>query len=216
MPNQFVVPYIREEALAAMRRNLRDRLQDAAIPVPMGHASEAVAAALGDATHAALLARTIGKHVYDAPFEPGTLLARLATLTGRSVGELVGPVARFLAWARLTGALEGPEQPRAPGAEALPPIDFRTRDRMIAVSKSGYLARHPGNQVVFNAQLCTPSAGRVWWGDLDVTRDAPALQILADELGEPLHVVTERAAAGNPARPDTSRPAATFSPRRTA
>ncbi len=63
--------------------------------------------------------------------------------------------------------------------------------RMISGSKSGYDRDHPGNVVVFNANLCTRSSGKVWFGDLDVTRDKEKLIRLSLELGEPVYVLRE-------------------------
>ena len=62
--------------------------------------------------------------------------------------------------------------------------------RMIAGSKSGYWSRHPNNDVMFNANIFTPS-GIYWNGDLDITIDCVALQELCDGVGEEMIIVTE-------------------------
>lgn len=54
--------------------------------------------------------------------------------------------------------------------------------RMISGSKSGYMSRYPTHDVVFNANLCTRSAGKVWFGDLDLTVDESNLLELRKEL----------------------------------
>ena len=63
--------------------------------------------------------------------------------------------------------------------------------RMISASKSGYCERYPDNLVVFNANVVTEKADKVWYGDLDVTRDFEKLKDVANELNEDLYVVRE-------------------------
>lgn len=63
--------------------------------------------------------------------------------------------------------------------------------RMISGSKSGYRGRYPKNDVVFNANIFTPSNGRVWYGDLDITLDNKVLQSICNEIGEEMIVVSE-------------------------
>ena len=63
--------------------------------------------------------------------------------------------------------------------------------RLISLSKSGYRERHPGHFVVFNGNVCM-EAGKIWWGDLDLTLDEGKLVDLAARLGETLYIVYER------------------------
>lgn len=63
--------------------------------------------------------------------------------------------------------------------------------RMISGSKSDYDRAHPGNVVVFNANVCTRSHGKIWYGDLDVTKDEAMLKALAGALGEDVFVLRE-------------------------
>lgn len=63
--------------------------------------------------------------------------------------------------------------------------------RMISGSKSGYIQRNPNNLVVFNANLCTKEQGKIWYGDLDITKDEKALSVLAGLLGETVYVLRE-------------------------
>jgi len=63
--------------------------------------------------------------------------------------------------------------------------------RMISASKSAYDRAHPKNVVVFNANVCTRSHGKIWFGDLDVTKDEQTLQKLAAALGEDVFVLRE-------------------------
>jgi hypothetical protein len=63
--------------------------------------------------------------------------------------------------------------------------------RMISFSKSGYRERHPDHVTVFNANLCL-RGGKIWYGDLDLTVDEPALAELARSIGTRLFVLSER------------------------
>jgi hypothetical protein len=63
--------------------------------------------------------------------------------------------------------------------------------RMISGSKSGYRRAYPDNDVLFNANIFSPSGRNKWYGDLDITKDAKVLQEICDELQEELIVVPE-------------------------
>lgn len=63
--------------------------------------------------------------------------------------------------------------------------------RMISGSKSGYRSRHPNHFVVFNANLCTYSQGKIWYGDLDLHLDKEKLMLLSEILKEDLYVLYE-------------------------
>lgn len=212
MSETHVVPRLDEKAITNLRHQLRDRLSAAVIPVPMGHAAEAIAAALGSASHAALLARIGESGAYDATFDQEALCRRLGELTSRPPGEVGSVVSRFIAWSLMTGALEATGLRRGQHGAETPPIDHASRGRMISPSKSAYLRRFPGNLIAFNAHLCTASAGRVWWGDLDLTRDEPELRRVANALGEVLYVLRESALGPDPERPDLSRAIAILKP----
>jgi len=63
--------------------------------------------------------------------------------------------------------------------------------RMIASTKTGYDAAYPDHVAIFNANVCV--AGRkVWFGDLDLTRDEPRLHELAARVKAAVHVLSER------------------------
>jgi hypothetical protein len=66
-------------------------------------------------------------------------------------------------------------------------IDFTRPGRMISGTKTA----PKGHVCVFNANLCTRSAGKIWFGDIDLTSDKPDLQRLADEKGEAIYVLRE-------------------------
>jgi len=63
--------------------------------------------------------------------------------------------------------------------------------RMISYSKSTYRQRNPDNEVYFNANIFVLGEGKVWLGDLDVTKDRETLQKVATEIGKDLYIVRE-------------------------
>lgn len=85
--------------------------------------------------------------------------------------------------------------------------------RMISGSKADYLRRHPNNIVVFNANVCTDN-GKIWFGDLDVTKDIEMLQEAADSLNCRLYILREHDARfANEEVPLLLRAVATFEPK---
>jgi hypothetical protein len=58
-------------------------------------------------------------------------------------------------------------------------------------SKSGYRMANPGNEFVPNANVFCRKAGKIWWGDLDLTRDKPKLEAIARRLRMRLYVLYE-------------------------
>ena len=61
---------------------------------------------------------------------------------------------------------------------------------MISGSKSGYRKAYPEHDIVFNANIFTPSG--IWWnGDLDITKDNYNIQQLSNDLREEIIVVEE-------------------------
>lgn len=59
--------------------------------------------------------------------------------------------------------------------------------RMLSGSKFA-----PKGQVcVWNANIVTKSQGKVWFGDVSITKDAKVLKEIATEAGEPLYVLRE-------------------------
>lgn len=63
--------------------------------------------------------------------------------------------------------------------------------RMISGSKSGYMQRHPSNIVVFNANICTSESGKIWHGDIDITKDMEKLRQLSIALGQDVYILRE-------------------------
>lgn len=63
--------------------------------------------------------------------------------------------------------------------------------RMISASKSGYRERYPENEVYFNANVFILGEGKVFYGDLDITRDQESLQNIAKTIGKDLYILRE-------------------------
>ena len=60
--------------------------------------------------------------------------------------------------------------------------------RMISAHKSS-----PKGQVcVWNANIVSKSSGKVWFGDLNITKEGNLLKEIASEIGETLYVLRER------------------------
>ena len=62
---------------------------------------------------------------------------------------------------------------------------------MISGSKSLYRDKYPNHKVFFNANIVVPKYGKIWWGDLDVTRDFKPLLEVSKEIELPLYVLRE-------------------------
>lgn len=63
--------------------------------------------------------------------------------------------------------------------------------RMIAGSKSTYWKNYPKNLVMFNANVVVEGIGKVWHGDLDITRDEALLVRLAELIDREVYVLQE-------------------------
>jgi len=63
--------------------------------------------------------------------------------------------------------------------------------RIISFSKSGYRERYPDNEVYFNANIFVLGEGKVWYGDLDITKESESLQNIARETGKDLYILSE-------------------------
>ena len=62
--------------------------------------------------------------------------------------------------------------------------------RMIWGSKSDYQDRNPSNLVVFNANICTKT-GKIWYGDVDITKESNNLRDLSVRLKDEIFVLYE-------------------------
>ena len=84
--------------------------------------------------------------------------------------------------------------------------------KMISGSKSGYRKHYPDSMAVFNANLCIDE-GKVWYGDIDVTKSKNDLQEIADKTGKKLYVLFEMDGRfDNEDNPQLSRAAVVFVP----
>ena len=84
-----------------------------------------------------------------------------------------------------------------------------SQGRMISGTKTG----PKGHVCVFNANICTKSKGKIWFGDLDLTADKVDLQKMAAEQGEEIYVLREKDARfQNEAKPLFENAVATISP----
>ena len=63
--------------------------------------------------------------------------------------------------------------------------------RMIGGSKSVYRQEYLDDLIVFNANVLMPNYGKVWYGDLNLTRDYIVLKSIADSLDTTLYVLWE-------------------------
>jgi hypothetical protein len=62
---------------------------------------------------------------------------------------------------------------------------------MIGVSKSRYREANPGNEVYFNANIFTIEDGKIWYGDIDYTKDQETLEKIATKLERDLYILKE-------------------------
>jgi hypothetical protein len=67
-------------------------------------------------------------------------------------------------------------------------INFDNPGRMISGNKTS----PKGHICVFNANVCTRSRGKIWFGDIDITADAEDLRKLAAKEGEEIYILRER------------------------
>lgn len=62
---------------------------------------------------------------------------------------------------------------------------------IISGSKSGYRSHYPDNIVVFNANVVIDDIGKVWYGDIDITKSLPQLKECSKVIGKPLYIFHE-------------------------
>ena len=63
--------------------------------------------------------------------------------------------------------------------------------RLISFSKSEYRRQYPENQVYFNANIFVLGEGKVWYGDIDVTKDREMLESIAAKIGKDIFILRE-------------------------
>ena len=59
--------------------------------------------------------------------------------------------------------------------------------RMVSATKSA----PKGQYCVWNANIVAKSCGKLWFGDLNLTKDSAALNKVAAAVGEPLYILRE-------------------------
>lgn len=83
---------------------------------------------------------------------------------------------------------------------------------LISWSKSKYREEHPENLVVFNSNVCTKN-GKIWYGDIDVTRNKEVLLMLSNAIEEEIYILREMDGRfENEETPKIDRFAAKFTP----
>ena len=63
--------------------------------------------------------------------------------------------------------------------------------RIISFSKSGYREKFPDNEVYFNSNIFVLGEGKIWYGDIDVTKEKEQLENVAREIGKDLYILRE-------------------------
>ena len=63
--------------------------------------------------------------------------------------------------------------------------------RLLSYSKSGYRRDNPENDVLFNANIYILGIGKVWWGDIDLTKEWNSLEMIAAYFVKSLYVLRE-------------------------
>ena len=51
--------------------------------------------------------------------------------------------------------------------------------------------RFPDNEVYFNANIFVLGEGKIWYGDIDVTKEKEQLENVAREIGKDLYILRE-------------------------
>lgn len=63
--------------------------------------------------------------------------------------------------------------------------------RMLSQSKSSYSDRHPNSIVYFNGNIFDKDGVKLWFGDVDLTKDKAKLEQIAHLLDEVIYVTAE-------------------------
>jgi len=63
--------------------------------------------------------------------------------------------------------------------------------RIISFSKSEYREEFPDNEIYFNANIFVLGEGKIWYGDIDVTKEKEQLENVAREIGKDLYILRE-------------------------
>lgn len=68
---------------------------------------------------------------------------------------------------------------------------FRKYELYVGRMISAHKTAPKGCLCVWNANVVSPTQGKVWYGDLNITKEGKVLKKIADELGETLYVLRE-------------------------
>ena len=63
--------------------------------------------------------------------------------------------------------------------------------RMLSGTKWGYQEKHPEDLIVYNANVLMKDMGKVWYGDLNLTKDYIVLKSIAHSLDTTLYILWE-------------------------
>ena len=63
--------------------------------------------------------------------------------------------------------------------------------RILSFSKSSYRKENPDHEIYFNANIFTLEDGKIWFGDLDLTKDIDQLKEISESLGKSLYILRE-------------------------
>jgi hypothetical protein len=63
--------------------------------------------------------------------------------------------------------------------------------KMLSWSKSDYRTNHPNNEVFFNCNIFTEEDGKIWYGDVDYTKEYTILEKIATKLDRNLYILKE-------------------------
>lgn len=70
---------------------------------------------------------------------------------------------------------------------------FNTKGLYCGRMISGNKNSPKGCTCVFNANVISPSLGKIWYGDLNLTKEGKKLKEIAEKMGETLYVLREHA-----------------------
>lgn len=63
--------------------------------------------------------------------------------------------------------------------------------KILSIHKSDYKREYPNNEIYFNANIFVLGEGKVWYGDIDVTREKEKLETIAKEINQDLFILRE-------------------------
>jgi hypothetical protein len=63
---------------------------------------------------------------------------------------------------------------------------------MLSGSKQAYSKKHPDSVVFFNANIYDSEGEKLWYGDIDLTKDGKKLNQIVNKIGEKIYVTREQ------------------------